>query len=113
LTVAIICPARDHTARLRDVKVHLAAEASTSTIPVAGWIAEDGRSVQALREGQVTKKLTGGDLFKSAHELTRTLIAWWPPTDHPATQPVSLPTAQAPAAPGTPGAPRMNVGGWS
>jgi hypothetical protein len=113
LTVAIICPAREHTARLRDVKVHLAAEASTSTIPVAGWIAEDGRSVQALREGQVTKKLIGGELFKSARELSQTLMAWWPPAEHSATQPVSFPTAQAPAAPGTPGAPRMNVGGWS
>jgi hypothetical protein len=92
------------------VKVHLAAEASTSTIPVAGWIAEDGRSVQALREGQVTKKLAGGDLFTSARELTQTFMAWWPPAEHPATQPVSFPTAQAPAAPG---APRMNVGGWS
>jgi hypothetical protein len=113
LTVAIICPAREHTARLRDVKVHLAAEASTSTIPVAGWIAEDGRSLQALREGQVTKKLTSGDLFKSARELTQTLMTWWPPAVDPATQPVSWPAPQAPAAQGTPGAPQMNVGGWS
>jgi hypothetical protein len=113
LTVAIICPAREHAARLRDVKVHLAAEASTSTIPVAGWIAEDGRSVQALREGQLTKKLTGGDLLKSARELTQTLMTWWPPLEHPGTQLVAWPAAQAPAAPGTPGAPHMNVGGWS
>jgi hypothetical protein len=103
LTVAIICPGREHTARLRDVKAHLAAEASTSTIPVAGWIAADGRSVQALREGQVTKKLTSGDLFKSARELTQTLMAWWPPAGDPATQTVSWPAPQAPAAQGTPG----------
>ena len=31
LTVALICPAREHSARLRDVKVQLAAEATTST----------------------------------------------------------------------------------
>jgi hypothetical protein len=57
LTVAIICPTREHTARLRDVKAHLAAEASTSTVPVAGWIAEDERGVQALRDGHVSKKV--------------------------------------------------------
>jgi hypothetical protein len=41
------------------------------------------------------------------------LMAWWPLAEHPATQPVSWPAAQAPAAPGTAGAPQMNVGGWS
>jgi hypothetical protein len=110
LTVAIICPAQQRTAQLRDVKALLAAEAATSTIPVAGWIADDERSVQALRDGQVTKKLLGGDLLVSARELTQTLLAWWPPTD-PATAQAS--PSQASAAPATRGAPRMDVGGWS
>ena len=109
LTVAIICPARQHSARLRDLQELLAADASTSTIPVAGWIAGDERSVQGLRDGHVTKKLLGGDLLGSARELTQTLLAWWP-TD-PAT--TEVPRSQAPVAPATRGAPRMNVGGWS
>ena len=110
LTVAIICPARQRSARLRDVKELLAAEASTSTIPVAGWIADDERSVQALRDGQVTKKLLGGDLLVSARELAQTLLAWSPPTD-PATAQAA--PSQAPAEATTRGAPRMDVGGWS
>jgi hypothetical protein len=110
LTVAIICPTREHTARLRDVRAHLAAEASTSTVPVAGWIAEDERGVQALRDGHVSKKVINGDLLTSAHELTQTLLAWWPPADD--APPPGRPP-QAPVAPGTSGAPQMNVGGWS
>ena len=110
LAVAIICPARRHLARLRDVKELLAAEASTSTIPVAGWIAEDERSVQALRDGQLAKKLLGGDLIASARELTQTLLAWWPPIDSATAQAVP---SQAPMAPATRGAPRMDVGGWA
>jgi hypothetical protein len=110
LAVAIICPARDRAIRLRDVQAHLAAEASTSTIPVAGWIAEDERSVQGLREGQLTKKLLGGDLLGSARELAQTLLAWWPPTDLSSAQ---AQPSQASGPPATHGAPRMNVGGWS
>jgi hypothetical protein len=110
LAVAIICPTRQRTTRLRDVKELLAAEASTSTIPVAGWIAEDERSVQALRDGHVTKQLLGGDLLASARELTQTLLAWWPPTDHATAQ---APPPQSPVAPAARGAPRMDVSGWS
>jgi hypothetical protein len=110
LTVAVICPAREHAARIRDVEVHLAAEATTSTIPVAGWIAEDERSVQALREGQLTKKLAGGDLLKSVRELTQTLVTWWQPDAAPAEP---LHGNQPASAPGAPGAPTMNLAGWS
>lgn len=110
LTIAIICPAREHSARLRDVQVQLAADATTSTIPVAGWIAEDERSVQALRAGQLTKKLAGGNLLKSARELVQSLTAWWPPAEAP--QSPTWP-GPAPAVPGPPGAPPMNVGGWA
>ena len=108
LTIALICPARDHSARLRDVQVQLAAEATTSTIPVAGWIAKDERSVQALRAGQLTKKVVGGDLLASARELIHTLTSWWPPIQAP-------PPRQAHGTPivaGLVGAPARNVGGW-
>jgi hypothetical protein len=108
LAVAIICPARNHPTRLRDVQAHLAAEASTSTIPVAGWIAEDERSVHGLRNGQLTKKILGGDLLASARELAQTLLAWWPPVD-PAS--ALVPPSQTSGAPATRGAPRMDVGG--
>ena len=110
LAVAIICPAWQRSARLRDVKQLLAAEASTSTIPVAGWIPDDERSVQALRDGRVTKKLLGGDLLGSARELAQTLLAWWPPTDS-ATAEAPPSAASVVAAPR--GALRMDVGGWS
>jgi hypothetical protein len=90
--------------------VHFAAEATTSTVPVAGWIAEDERSVQALREGQLTKKLTGGDLVTSVEDLVRTLLAWWPAPLPAPTEP-SL-EGQTNPGPGVVGAPRMNVGGW-
>ncbi|MBN9618140.1 MAG: hypothetical protein J0H43_00140, partial [Actinobacteria bacterium] len=83
---------------------------TTSTIPVAGWIAEDERSIEALRTGQLTKKLVGGDLLTSARELIQTLTAWWPPVQAPQQAPWPGPAA---VAPGTPGAPPMNVGGWA
>jgi hypothetical protein len=110
LTVAVICPAREHSTRLRDVKGHLAAEATTSTIPVAGWIAEDPRGVQALREGQLTKKLAGSDLMSSARELTQTLLARCQPAEP--SRPVPGPPMQPPTGAAF-GAPTMNVGGWS
>jgi hypothetical protein len=114
LAVAVICPAREHKARLRDATVHFAAEATTSTVPVAGWIAEDERSVQALREGQLTKKLTGGDLVTSVEDLVRTLLAWWPAALPAPTEPTKPSLEGQPNhGPGVVGAPRMNVGGWS
>ena len=96
LAVAIICPARDRTTRLREVQAHLAAEASTSMIPVAGWIAEDERSVHGLRNGHLTKKLLRGDLLGSARELAQMLLAWSPAADPTAAQ------AQPSQASGTP-----------
>ena len=109
LTIAVICPARDHSARLRDVKVQLAAEATTSNIPVAGWIAEDEHSVQALRAGQLTKKVARGDLLSSARELVQTLTAWWPPVEAPPVQQ----SHGTPPVPRAPSAPQIHVVGWA
>ncbi|MCW2528610.1 MAG: hypothetical protein JWM76_3470 [Pseudonocardiales bacterium] len=81
LTVAVLCPAREHEARLRDVRTHLAAEASTSTIPVSGWIADDAPTVRAMRQGQLTRKLARSDLVQSARELVATLLSTWPPSE--------------------------------
>jgi hypothetical protein len=107
LAVAIMCPARERAARLRDVRAHLAAEAATSVIPVAGWIAEDEGSVHALRDGAFTKRLNSGTLFTSAREITHALQAWYPPGSLG-----GAPHGQTGRATTT-SAPRMNVGGWA
>lgn len=118
LAVAVICPPREHKARVQDLRTILAADPATSTIPVAGWLADDLRAVAALRAGQVTTKLLKSDLIRSARELAATLQA-----SSPAALEALLPAPAAhrawTAADATPGmhpvagAPRMDVGGWS
>lgn len=111
LTVAVICPAKEHGARLRELQVHMGAEAVTAAIPIAGWIAEDPQGLQALRQGQLSKRLLGSDLIRSASSLAETLLAWWPQilTAGPGTSGAGL----APGAPGSPISPSMNSGGWA
>ncbi|MDT0262286.1 hypothetical protein [Jatrophihabitans lederbergiae] len=131
LTVALICSARDHKARLSDLQAHLEADAATTDIPIAGWIADDPRAVQLMRDGQVTKKLTTSDLIRSTSKVAETLLSWWPQVrgqQQQAGQPTPLtavPSQQPPApqatAPPTdppgmgppPVGPLMSTGGWS
>lgn len=84
LTVALICSVRDHKTRLGDLRKHLTADAATSDIPIAGWIADDPRSAQQMREGQVTQKLTRSDLIRSMSDVAEALLSWFPqaPVDH-------------------------------
>ena len=108
LVVAVMCPAQERAGRLRDVRMHFAAEATTSVIPIVGWIAEDERSVHALRAGQLTK-LHRGDLFTSVRELIQTLQGWHPAADYAE----NAPAQGIQAAPANWAAPQMNVGGWA
>lgn len=118
LAVAVICPPREHRARVQDVRAILAADPATSAIPVAGWLADDPKAVAALRAGQVTKKLVNSDLIRSARQLAATLQALSSSArEHP------LPAPRADYRPRTPdsnagmqpvsGAPRMDMGHWS
>ena len=115
LAVAAVCSPREHEARIKDLRAHLAADPSSSAVPVAGWIAEDPAAELALRVGEVTKKLTGSALLRSARDLAETLLAWW---SVPAAavgsngMPMPPPLAGHRAA-AAPGAPQMNTGRWA
>lgn len=78
LAVAVVCPVRGAGDRVGQVQQALASQATTSTIPVAGLLADDRRAVVELRAGVLTKRLLGSDLLKSATELAGTLTAWFP-----------------------------------
>lgn len=78
LAVAVICPARDHTARLGEVRELLADEPATSGVPVAGWVADDPRAVADLHAGTWTRRLERGDLVASVSELATALMAQSP-----------------------------------
>lgn len=78
LAVAVVAGPRTARGRVAQVQQALAAQATTSTVPVAGFIAHDEKSAEALREGVVTKRLLGSDLLKSAKELAQTIINWFP-----------------------------------
>jgi len=115
LMVAVICPARQHPARLGELQAVLAADAGTCAVPVAGWIAQDPRGVQALREGELGKRLTGSELMRSARSVTETLLSCWPQA-HPGAPDHASGTGLAPVAAGAAGpplGPSINAGGWS
>jgi hypothetical protein len=78
LVVAVVAPGRSARGQVTQVQEALSAQATTSTIPVAGYLADDEKAVQGLRDGVVTKRLVGSDLLKSARGLTQTLTGWFP-----------------------------------
>lgn len=78
LVVAVVAGSRAAHGRVAQVQQALAAQATTSTVPVAGFIAHDDKAAEALRDGLVTKRLLGSDLLKSARELAQTLTSWFP-----------------------------------
>lgn len=92
LVVAVVAGSRAAHGRVAQVQQALAAQATTSTVPVAGFIAQDEKAAESLRDGMVTKRLLGSDLLKSARELAQTVTNWFPEV-------VGMPTppmAQAP-----------------
>lgn len=78
LVVAVVGGSRAAPGRVAQVQQALAAQATTSTVPVAGFIAQDEKATAMLRDGLVTKRLLGSDLLKSAKELVQTLTHWFP-----------------------------------
>jgi hypothetical protein len=76
LTVAVVCPPRSHVSQVRDMRALLAADAATTPVPVIGWLAEDTRGAQALRDGQLTKRLLTSPLVRSAESIIEALAPW-------------------------------------
>lgn len=114
LAVALICPPKEHDARLAEAGTLLASEPATSSVPVVGWIAEDPRSVADLDAGSLTRRLERGDLLSSARALATALIVRWPeltpaavPADDLTPQvqtsaPTAVSSTAPPLAPATP-----------
>ena len=100
LAVAVVCPPREHKARLEDLRAHLTADPATSDIPVAGWIADDPRTIALMREAQVTKKLTTSHLIRSASGIVEALLSWWPQLRGAEVQPAAAVSPAVPAPPG-------------
>ena len=78
LAVAVVCPSRDGRRAVGEVRQVLASQAATSTIPVLGFLAEDARGVAGLRAGELSRRLLGSELIRSARTLAETLLGWWP-----------------------------------
>jgi hypothetical protein len=94
LAVAVEAPPRSARTAVQQVQQTLTSQASTSTIPVVGCLAEDPRGVQELRAGELNKRLLSTDLIKSARGLVQTLMGWFP-----AAAATQSPVAPAQAAP--------------
>ena len=80
-------PAKQRKDALRSAEQMLTA--AGIPVPVAGYVAEDPAGAQGLWDGQVTRRVAGSELVRSARALAETVIGWWP---HLAV-PESAPTA--------------------
>ena len=78
LIVAVVAPSRSARGQVAQVQQALAAQATTSTVPGAGFVAYQEKAVAALRDGVLTKRLLGSDLLASAKELAQTLTERFP-----------------------------------
>lgn len=105
LVVAVLAPPRQARAQAGEVQQALAAQATTSTIPVIGCVAHDERAVEALRVGELTKRLLGSALLKSARELAETLTRWFPEL-------IGLPTPPVVPTPAPPVVPKPSAHGY-
>lgn len=76
VAVVVAAPRKEASAAVRQVTHML--QAAGSPIPVAGVAAVDPAGAGQLRSGTVSKRVSGGDLVKSAQELAATLGSWWP-----------------------------------
>ncbi|HEY3717754.1 MAG TPA: hypothetical protein VGL39_24785 [Jatrophihabitantaceae bacterium] len=98
LAVVVVCPPRDQRAAIRQVQQVLAVDGATSTVPVAGFVAEDARGVEALWSPDPSRRLMGSELIRSVRSLVDTLLGWWP--QFHAGPPAQWSTPTPPAAPG-------------
>ena len=76
LAVVVTGPPRTRTEALRAAGEMLTA--AGSPVPVAGFLADDPAGAKGLWAGQVTRKVAGSDLIRSATGIAETLIRWWP-----------------------------------
>jgi hypothetical protein len=112
LAVVVVCPPRSHSSAVRQVQQVLAVEGPTSTIPVAGFVAEDPRGVETLWSPQPSKRLLGTELMRSVHTLAETLLAWWPQFHAgPPAQRSGPTTVEAPPSGGNDGTQRTPAAG--
>jgi hypothetical protein len=78
LAVAVVGPAKDGRRMAAEVQHALASQAATSTIPVAGFLADDSRGLDGLLAGGMTRRLMDTDLLRSAKTMAETLLGWFP-----------------------------------
>lgn len=78
LAVAVVCPSRDGRRAVGEARQVLASQAASSTIPVLGFLADDARGVAGLRAGELSRRLLGSELIRSARTLAASLLGSWP-----------------------------------
>jgi hypothetical protein len=76
LSLVLTGPAKQRKDAVRSAEQMLTA--AGIPVPVAGYVAEDLAGAQGLWAGQVTRKVAGSDLVRSARALAETVIGWWP-----------------------------------
>lgn len=93
--VAVVVRARPgQPGRAAVGQVRQVLEAAGFPVPVAGVFAEDPAGAALLREGELSRRLLGGELVRSARALVDTVLGWWPELVQPAAEP-ALPEAAA------------------
>ena len=81
LAIVVLCPSVHAERAVSAVRQVLAADVTTSTVRVAGYVAHDPQGVQALRAGLLGRRLFGTELMRSAKGLVTTVSGWCPPPD--------------------------------
>jgi len=81
LAIVVLCPSVQAERCVSAVRQVLAADVTTSSIRVVGYVADDPQGVQALRAGVLGRRLWGTELMRSAKGLVTTLSGWCPAPD--------------------------------
>jgi hypothetical protein len=85
VAVVVTGPPKQRAQALRQVTEMLTA--AGSPVPVAGFFAHDPAAAAGLWQGQVTRRLAGSELVRSARDIAETVIGWWPQLAAPAAPP--------------------------
>lgn len=96
LSVVLTGPVKQRKDAVRAAEQMLTA--AGIPVPVAGYIAEDPAGAQGLWDGQVTRRVAGSELVRSARALAETVIGWWPHLAVPEPTPTAPEEPAAPAA---------------
>ena len=76
LAVVVTAPAGQAKTAVRSATQLFAA--AGVPVPVAGFWAWDPPGAAGLWAGQVTRRVAGSDLIRSARTLAETILGWWP-----------------------------------